>query len=54
MGMDRFSRTATAIDYKTCTFTFNSISLTGSVSVVLQGDNSLILKTQSNGSYNQG
>ena len=35
--------------YKTCTFTFNSISLSGSVTVVLKGDNSLVLKTQSNG-----
>ena len=42
------------IEYKTCTFTFDSISLTGSVNVVLQGDNSLILKTQSNGSINVG
>ena len=37
------------ITYKTCTFTFNSISLTGSVNLVLKGDNSLVLKTQSNG-----
>ena len=37
------------IEYKTCTFTFDSISLTGSVTVDLKGDNSLILKTQSNG-----
>ena len=42
------------ITYKTCTFTFNSISLTGSLNVVLQGDNSLILKTQSNGNINVG
>ena len=42
------------IDYKTCTFTFNSINLSGGVNVVLQGDNSLILKTQSNGNINIG
>ena len=38
------------VEYKTCTFTFDSISLTGSLNVVLQGDNSLVMKTQSNGS----
>ena len=48
------SHTDGDINYKTCTFTFDSISLTGSVNVVLRGDNSLILKTQSNGNITVG
>ena len=40
--------------YKTCSFTFDSINLTGTLGVILQGDNSLILKTRSNGNITIG
>jgi hypothetical protein len=42
------------ISYNTCTFTFNSINLSGSLNIVLQGKNSLILKTRSNGNITIG
>ena len=35
--------------YSVCTFTFDKISLTGSVLVVLKGDNALSLQTRNSG-----
>ena len=45
-GMALLKVTTTMELPTTCTFTFNSINLTGSLSLVLKGNNSLILKTQ--------
>jgi hypothetical protein len=42
------------ISYKTCTFTFDSINLAAGLNVVLQGENSLILKTRNNGNFSVG
>ena len=41
-----------AITYKTSTFTFDSINLASGLTVKLQGENSLILKTQKSWKYN--
>ena len=42
------------IEYKTCTFTFPSISLNSGLTVNLQGENSLILKTTNHGNISIG
>jgi hypothetical protein len=42
------------IEYKTCTFSFPSINLATGLTVHLQGDNSLILKTTNNGDISIG
>ena len=42
------------IQYKTCTFTFDSINLASGLTVKLQGQNSLILKTRNHGNINIG
>ena len=42
------------IEYKTCTFTFPSISLNSGLTVNLQGENSLILKTTNQGNISIG
>ena len=42
------------MEYKTCTFTFDSINLASGLTVVLQGDNSLILKTRNHGNISVG
>ena len=43
-----------AITYKTSTFTFDSINLASGLTVKLQGENSLILKTQKSWKHNVG
>ena len=42
------------IQYKTCTFTFDSLNLASGLTVKLQGDNSLILKTRNHGNITVG
>ena len=42
------------IQYKTCTFTFDSLNLASGLSIKLQGDNSLILKTRNHGNITIG
>ena len=42
------------IQYKTCTFTFDSLNLASGLTVKLQGDNSLILKTRNHGNISIG
>ena len=42
------------LTYKTCTFTFDSISLNSGLTVKLKGDNSLILKTRNHGNISVG
>ena len=42
------------IQYKTSTFTFDSINLASGLTVKLQGDNSLILKTRNHGNITIG
>ena len=42
------------IEYKTCTFSFPSINLATGLTVNLQGENSLILKTTNNGDISIG
>ena len=42
------------ITYKTCAFTFDSINLSSGLTVVLQGENSLILKTRNHGNITVG
>ena len=43
-----------AITYKTSTFTFDSINLASGLTVKLQGENSLILKTRNHGNITVG
>ena len=42
------------LEYITCTFTFDSINLASGLTVVLQGDNPLILKTRNHGNISVG
>ena len=42
------------MEYITCTFTFDSINLASGLTVVLQGDNPLILKTRNHGNISVG
>ena len=41
-------------NYKVCTFTFDAINLQSGLSLVLKGDNSLILKTRNHGNVTIG
>ena len=42
------------LEYKTCSFTFDSINMSSGLTVVLKGENSLILKTRNHGNISVG